>query len=293
MKKLLVTTLVVLSCGISYALPVANPSEASLLTWGIFLPGAPPHRPCHPCFYCFDLWSLRVGYYGDFVFNRNLKLSSRGFGHGKNIDQTQLFTNAGYLALNLANKADIFGSLGATKIHVTTNELSWSLLDNAVSHLDWDSTFSWSAGARGVIYSCRGVTLGVEGQYFQTSPKLIRFINTAGVPQYQYFTNTNKTTYREWQVGVGLSYALCCYRSKISLVPYFASKFAGVKFRTHNFTFRQLSTLSDLTIFNMKAAKFWGYVAGLTATFCDMACLTVEGRWGDEKALYINANYRL
>ncbi len=60
-----------------YALPIGNPSEASLCTQGVFFGGSNCNT-CDPCFCWFDAWSLRLGYYGDFVFNRNLRLAEEG-----------------------------------------------------------------------------------------------------------------------------------------------------------------------------------------------------------------------
>lgn len=294
MKKLIMTALGVLSCTMIEALPIGNPGEASLVPWGVVFPRASERCRCNPCFYWFDIWSVRAGYYGDFVNNRRLKLSGNGFDHGKHIEKTEIVTNAAYLALNLADRVDFFGTVGATNINITTNEVSWEVLANSVSQLHWKSTFSWSAGARGTIFGCKGFLLGVEGQYFQTRPKFTRFVNLTGEPQYQYFNNNTARHmwYRECQVGTGISYVLTSFRPNISLVPYAGIKWAWSRFITHNFSFTQVSDDTTVTIFNLKSARTFGYAVGISGTFCDMVCLTAEGRWGDEKAFYINGNFR-
>src|SRR5262245_1833417 len=122
MKKLILTTLVCLSMGIAYALPLGNPSEASLFKRGVLL-GASQCNKRDPCCFWFDAWNVRLGYYGDFVFNRNLKIDGEGLDQGEDIEITQIFTNAGYLVLNLCDKLDIFGTLGASRIHIISNDV--------------------------------------------------------------------------------------------------------------------------------------------------------------------------
>ncbi len=272
------------------ALPVGNPSEASLLTWGVFLPPG-NYNAQDPCCCWFDAWSLRVGYYGDFVFNRHLKIEGMGLGQGKDIQKTVLNTNAGYLALNIGNQLDFFGTVGASHIHLSSNEISWFTTGDTEGRFNWDPEFSWSAGGRATLISRNCWTIGVEGQYFETIPDLSYFISYSdGV--YNYFNKHQKMKYSEWQGAVGLSYTLTCCCSNVSLIPYGAAKFAWSRFNTKNFQFIKAGTLDTYTLFNMKAAKVFGYAIGLTTTFCQMVCVTVEGRFADETAFYVNGNFR-
>ncbi len=78
MKKWIFCSLCLLSSGAVYALPVGNPAEASLLTNGIFFSPGVNCNPCDPCFSWFDIWSLKLGFYGDYVFNRHLKIRGEG-----------------------------------------------------------------------------------------------------------------------------------------------------------------------------------------------------------------------
>jgi major outer membrane protein len=291
MKKLIITTFLLLSCGFAvYALPVGNPSEASLLTQGIFF-GKSSCNTCDPCFYWFDAWSLRLGYYGDFVFNRNLEIDGNGLGQGRDIKQTQIFTNAGYLALNICDKIDIFGTLGASRLTITTAEDSWFILGNSEGRLDWETTFSWSAGARGTLYTGKHIAIGVEGQYFQTDPDLTSYMSVFD-GRYDYFNENNEMRFQEWQVGTGISYQLDCCFSNLDIVPYAAVKWAWSRLRTNNFTFIKTATADRFTIFNMEAAKLWGYALGVSFVWCDNVCFTIEGRWADEKAFYLNGQFR-
>jgi major outer membrane protein len=290
MKKIVMTALVMLSCEVVYALPIGNPAEASLLTWGVWFPCA-SCNPFDPCFCWFDAWSIRAGYYGDFVFNRNLQLEENGFNQGKVIERTEIFTNAGYLALNVCNKLDVFGTLGASRLSITTNETSWFLGGNAEGRLDWESTFSWSAGARGTLFERNRFLIGIEGQYFQTSPDLTTYLSFSD-GLYNYFNEDNKMRYQEWQIATGISYALTCFSPNISLVPYSAVKWSWARLRTGDFQFIKTGTDDLFTIFNLNVHKLWGFAVGTSVTFCDMVSFTVEGRWADESAFYVNGQFR-
>src|SRR5437660_1058012 len=122
MKKLVFSVLTILTCGAAYALPLGNPSEASLFLHGAWWDdcGATSYDPCDPCFSWCDALSFRIGFYGDYVFNRHLEVR-RGTDEGARIDHTGLFTNAGYLAFNFMDRIDIFGTLGATSLDIRTN----------------------------------------------------------------------------------------------------------------------------------------------------------------------------
>ncbi len=76
-------------------------SEASLLHDGLFWEGHCGADPCDPCLTWCDAFSLRVGFYGDYVFNRHMRIHHPSGGNSHQLETFQLFTNAGYLALNL------------------------------------------------------------------------------------------------------------------------------------------------------------------------------------------------
>jgi len=296
MKKLVNTAICVLCCSTIYALPVGNPSEASLYPDSLFTCRS-YCDPCDPCSYWFDCWSLRTGFYGDYVFNRNLAIDGEGLGIGKTMRQTEIYTNAGYLALNIADKLDIFGTLGASTITLTSSEVSWVLArdGNSEGHFNWETAFSWSAGARGTLFSLGCFSLGVEGQYFQTNPDLTHYVTMAD-GRFTEFNENNEMCYKEWQVGAGISYQLAPCRSSVIWVPYAALKASWVKFDTNDFRFDKMQTLfpnpAPLELFDMKANKLWGYAIGMTATLSEMMGVTVEGRFGDEKAIYVNGQLR-
>ena len=231
-----------------------------------------------------DFLSLRFGYYGDFVFNRKLKVDGRGTGFHKNISSTKLFTNAGYLVLNICDRVDLFSTLGETRLSVATNGLTWSRAANYQTYFNSKESFSWSAGARLMLLHRGPWLLGMEGQYF-TSHCPIDFFSNYVDERARYPRNHSK--YLEWQLGVGLSYTICpC--SAFTVVPYTGLKWDKCKYITHQFRFIDGSGIAN-TIFNLKAQRYWGIPLGVTVMFNAAFSLEVETRWLDERAFTAKA----
>jgi major outer membrane protein len=310
MKKLVMTMLTVLTCGAAFALPVGNPSEASLFNGGLFWGdnGGGCCDPCNPCGGWFDNLGFRVGFYGDYVFNRHMRLRRRG-AEGttttrvrNELEKTQLFTNAGYLAFNICNRFDIFATLGNTQLYLEGNVTSFApFADVGVTVpvttpgarvvVETNDEFSWSVGARGTLWECGCTALGIEGQYFKTRPRLKRLTIAADASLYPTVTTpVLRADYSEWQVGLGLS-----HRINI-LVPYVAVKWSGSKLRWRNNPAIGVTLTDDtdttITLNDLRNRKHWGYAVGVSILACDRAALTVEGRFADEKALYVNGQVR-
>lgn len=279
MKKLFVTMLSILACGAAYALPVGNPSDASLLSDGLVWEGF-CGDPCDPCLSWCDAWSFRFGFYGDYVFNRHMQLEN---GDRSHIEHTSIFTNAGYLALNFWDRFDVFATLGASNFYVDTNVVSF--VGSGTSRFDIESVthFSWSVGGRATLWECGCTTLGIEGQYFQFCPDIRRA--TLGSTISVYPDDNVSADYREWQVGLGLSHRINMF------VPYIAVKYARAKLSFDDAVI-PFPGGPTATLNNLESDKHWGYAVGVSLVDCEKASVAVEGRWGDEKAVYVNGQIR-
>jgi hypothetical protein len=287
MRVIILIFLFILGCNAACGLPVGNPAEASLMTEGFFT--SPPTSGFDPFYSWCKGWGLRMGYYGDFVYNRNLILQGDGFNHGKHIRRTHLVTNGGYLALNIGDLVDVFSTLGTTKLGLDTDETSFEKYANSFSSFNWRTTFSWSLGTRITLIKYNNFFIGLEGQYFQVKPKFDFFLNIFLYPQFQYINN-HKSTYTEWQGALGCTYALCC-SSNLTILPYAALKWAKVHVENGNLTFTELSNQTTVVLFDLKNGKQYGFAFGMTACFCNLLCISAEGRWGDEIALNLNTNW--
>lgn len=286
MKKFVTACLSLLTCHTLYSLPIGNPIEPGLFPQGIWL-----DRPCcnldNRCLNFINNWSVRIGYYGDFVFNRNLQIHGNGLGQGDVIDETRLNTNAAYIALNFCDLVDIFTTLGASDLRIHTPEASWSLVSAHEGTLLTNTPFSWSIGARAILFDWRCFSVGIEGQYFRMQPLLTTYISDGFQGRFTYFNGNNRTTYSEWQFGGGLSYTIRTECPDLSIVPYVGVKWSQLHFDTNRFTFVD-GFANTLTIFDLSAHKHCGFAVGATFTFCDRIGVTVEGRFADERAFYVN-----
>jgi major outer membrane protein len=279
MKKLFVTALTIFACGALQALPVGNPSDASLLCDGLVWEGR-CGDPCDPCLTLCDAFSLRFGFYGDYVFNRHLEIDRNQ--DDSNIEHTRLFTNAGFIAANFWDRFDLFATLGATNFAIETNALSFGGANQSRFEIETDTHFSWSLGVRGTIWECGCTSLGAEAQYFFTHPD-VRRISEGGVVSV-YPDAIIDAKYREWQIGLGIA-----HRINI-LVPYVAVKWSHVKVNLDDAL--PGDGLATVTLFDLENDKHWGFATGVSLVDCEKASLTVEGRFGDEKAVYVNGQIR-
>ena len=276
MKKLVMFALTILTSGAASALPVGNPSDASLLVDGLFC-----HGNCGNYSDCFNFWdaiSLRFGFYGDYVFNRHLDFEHRD-NDQRAIERTRINTNAGLLVLNFYNRFDIFSSLGVSNLWLKTNASGLSLIPSVNGtriEIETGSDFSWSVGGRGTIFECGCTTLGIEGQYFSFRPDVQRV--TIGGAMSAYPDHSSNLKYDEWQVGVGIAHRIH------NVIPYIAAKYANVN---GDFHISSIGLGSDL-----EQAKEWGFAAGVSVVDCEKMSLTAEGRFFDELAFHVNGQIR-
>lgn len=258
----------------AYALPSGNPAEASL-----FYKGGD----------CFNPWfrgrcfGFGVGFDGNYVYNRHMETVNN-----KDIDTTRLFTNAGYLVVNFCERIDVFAALGASRLSLNTSLGAFNVIDpHPLFEVESASAFSYRVGARATLCEYRCFALGVVGQYFATSPNIKRLYIAAGAVSYP--DDTLRTRYSEWQAGGGLS-----YRFNEFFVPYAAVRYANSFWKLNDGNQFIIESNVNTFLHNLRNQKNWGYAIGLS--FCPFACeraaVTVEARFPDEKAFYVNGQIR-
>ncbi len=287
MKKLFVTMLSVLSCGAACALPLGNPADASLLSDGLFWEGFCGDL-CDPCLSWCDAWSIRAGFYGDYVFNRHMKLRNSP---RSQLERFEIYTNAGYFALNLWDRFDVFTTLGVSKFRLNANNknfqgVPFALLDSGFTEIISESRFSWSVGGRATLWECGCTMLGLEGQYFRFNPNITRV--TVGQDFSAYIDDQTSAQYSEWQVGLGIT-----HRINI-LAPYIGVYYARSNLDwdgLQDIRFAGISTGNSL-LGNAKNHHPWGYAIGVSLIDCEKMDLAVEGRFAGEKAVHVNGQIR-
>ena len=275
MKKWTAVTLTLLTCGIVHALPVGNPLDPMLYT-NHFIDWK---DSCDPCSHWYDPFNIRLGFYGDYVFNRELKAEN---GNGS-ILNTKINTNAGLITISFCDWIEVFGTIGVsnfafiTPYYGTTTRTSTNNVD--LEH-SFSPTMSYSVGGRALIWNCNCFYLGVEGQYFYSQTEL-NSITSYDTGTITYFDNKSdrNTGYNEWQVGLSASYLF--EGEGISYIPYTALQFAGVSWN--------LSQVGDglLTLSDHEEAKLLGWTLGLAIVVNDLIGVSCEARFANEKALSV------
>lgn len=257
-----------------FALPVGNPSEPNMFN-------SRANGFCRPQS-CFDNFGVGFGFSGDYVFNRHLEVVE-----GKQVDRVKMFTNAAYLVLNFFDRIDVFSTLGATRLSLNTSFGAFNPADAPpLFELETATAFSYSIGAKAIVYQCGRWTFGAVGQYFSTKPYIFRMYIAAGDPTYP--GSQFQTHYDEWQVAAGAS-----WRYNDFFVPYAAVRYARAFWKLRNG--QRVPTASNhLFLNNMESVKNWGYAVGLTLSpiLAEKMFVSLEARFPDEKALYINAQMR-
>lgn len=273
MKKIIYSSFCILTFIKIYALPLGNPSEASLFYHEVYC-----ENPSCACT-LYDVLSLGIGFYGDYVFERHLETTT-----GHDIDHTRLSTNAAYLVASYLEEWDIFATLGVTHLDFATSLGPFNPGDpHPLFTFESGPEFSWSLGSRATLFEWGCTSLGIEGQYFTTNASWQKLTIASGAALY---ADDKHARYSEWQVGLGVSHRMNIF------VPYIGAKYAHAFW---NFGDR-FTRIEDgaATLHSLQNQKNWGFVVGVTLSpfDCERIALTAEGRFGDERALYVNGQIR-
>lgn len=267
---------------VGWALPIGNPAEATLYQKGVFFDPCSVN-PCNPLFMFVGGLDVRVGYYGDFTWNR--KVEEILFGDAENAyAKTQMQTNAAYTVINIYNWMDVFATFGVSSIQV----LRTAKETNTRGIAFFSPAFSWSVGTHATLYRNGPLYLGGMGQYFRTQPDLDSYFNL-GTGLHTFFNNTNPTVWEEWQIGFGAALDL---KNSLgtSLVPYAAIKISQGKFILRSFQFIHDGISHQLP--NLEPPDYFGWAFGCTFLNQEAIGVTVEARFMTETAIFILGQLR-
>lgn len=276
MNRWIMIALLSLLCKSAYALPVRNPSEPDLIYCGVFYNEADSCLPFHLC----------VGFESDYVFERHLQ--DKATPHRK-VDHAHLYTNAGYVALNVCERVAIFSTLGASLLQIESTAFPFlpapGFGDGNWVEIDTHTTFSWSVGLRGILYEWCGLRLGFEGEYFRTSPT----VNMISVnSNFSNYPSDLHMIYQEWQVGLGLAYSIVD-----TVFPYIAVKWSGCHVDLDDFhsTFPGLTPTKFITLNDLQNSRHVGYAVGFSFSL-EALLFTIEWSFQDERALFLSGQVR-
>ncbi len=251
--KSLCVLLLLLSTPVS-ALPLGNPSE--------------------PLFSS----RFRIGYYGDYV---NHIAMNEGINN-------RMSTSGLQLTMNCFNRLDLFCIASLSAMRLTPDTLlsahSNEAYANQFFYMDSNSSSSFSAGARGVLYSYKNFTLGMEGQFFQMNPKAR--MNSQTMPKKEGNWGEWNVRYTAWQIGNAISY-------KIGKL---ASPYAGLKWQWARYDFSEVPPADSIspgfTFADLENVHHLSCTVGLAFTDQQQWSFSVETSMISEKSLGLTAQYR-
>ncbi|MCH9610522.1 MAG: Major outer membrane porin [Chlamydiales bacterium] len=291
MKKFVLSVLTVLSCGAVYALPAGNPAEASLYSNSFWFDDS-CYDQCDPCDSWCDWFDLRLGFYGDYVYNRHLESqgnndASSGLDKGGDVQDTTIFTNAGSITLNFCDWFDAFATIGVSNFHIRSESSIFTTpaaTTFPAAEIGFSPAMSYSGGLRATIWQCDCFYIGGMAQYFYSKTKQDYYMEYS-TGRYTYFNENRSADYQEWQVAIGAAY-IFENSANFAFIPYANIEVAGVNW---NLRADFPDTASVETRFgSLVEKKVVGWSLGMTALLCDLIGVTVEGRWANEKALHVN-----
>jgi len=240
---------------------------ATLLTIMVSLTGlcqaAPAGDPADPVL-LYGTYPIKGEALVDIVFERELDLSN---------DNAKM-EGQWYLAkasVNLIEKIDVYGLLGTAKL---------KLKDWTASNYDMESDYAlaWGGGVKVLLYETEEygdgiLRIGVDGNYRQYEPGIEK-VEQSGTE----ISNVSEKEfeYREWGVGLGLSYTLD------QLTPY-----VGVKYSDCETRMRLKFGNTDITKKTANSKEVVGVFVGADYLFAENIALNLEGRLIDETALNV------
>lgn len=186
-----------------------------------------PMMPENGLFTGKNAWfGIKVGYEWDDVFDRNLRVKNHHDEIRRKVRKYEGIGNFGTLTLGLADRVEVYTTLGAVSARIHQQPLSHVPITYRS-----DNQFAWSVGGRGILAYWGDLQLGVNAAYFRYSPKVDSLhVKSASIPHSEAGFH-----YCEWQVGLSV-----CYRIGL-LYPYIGFKYANVRAK-----FYHLNAIADI-----------------------------------------------
>ena len=187
-------------CG--FAAPIGNPATPKMLDVGFFIPK--------------EVWvNIRSGYLGDFVFYGPMQ---QKFSNNQSVDKYTQMVNSGSITLNVLERLDLYGTVGATDLNYAWRFQSLADLTKFVQ-AQTESSLQWSIGMRALLYSYKKFDLGIGASYAQSSPSLRYLtINGANVP-----LQGSSVNFEAWQASAAFSYSIDIF------TPYIGANYLHVQ----------------------------------------------------------------
>jgi major outer membrane protein len=258
MKKLAALLAALLAMASLSALYNGNPAEPELIDKGFF--------------FCRDnLFSMKAGYQGDFVFDRKLRAHHGATGR---IDTFRYYMQQGVLTANLMDRFELYGSLGSMNAYIAHRPH----VDMKRREYETHDHLTWGCGARGILFRWCRTVVGFDAKYQDAHPH-VKWNALDGAA----LTTGADLRYREWQVGLAASHHIHIF------IPYAAIKYSSVHSRLNEIRANmQLGHES----FKMRSRDRFGAALGCSLSTAKRLDLNVEVSLFDEEALTLAGNIK-
>lgn len=244
------------------AAPIGNPSSPDIIEEGFVISPAAGA-------------SIRVGYEGNFVSDERLRQYREGKGR---VDTFQQDVNSGTLTLNILNRIDFYGVLGASRI-----QADWRFENNNVeTRIETETNYrlAWAAGTNILLLTWGNTSLGAGGRYSFTKPS-ISWLTSNGAPVSNVNTDIK---FKEWQGDLGFSHKIDIF------MPYIGVKYTNAKAKIIDAQ-TPISNSGDSSNY-MKRKYHVGVYLGCTISNAKLFMLNLEARLIDEEAVTIAGDIR-
>jgi hypothetical protein len=156
---------------------IGNPSNPSLQTKGVFLTPSS--------------WaSIRVSYFGDYVYNQEFQDTFPIDGCTQSASQLKIWTQAGMGTFNIKNRIDLYGIVGGMRLQIDEEAIT-------------KQQFTWGVGGKVIFFHEGRFRAGCDIKYLQSNqvPSFFQCDHLA----YNVASNFH-FSYSELQTALGLAY---------------------------------------------------------------------------------------
>ena len=176
-----------------------------------------PMMPEQGMFISKNYWlGLKVGYEFDYDFNRHLHMV--GQGHSlktkRTVDHYRSLVNFGVITLNFNDRVEIFGDLGSMKTSLSHRPFPHTKITYHTHH-----DFAWGVGGRVLLAYWGDLQFGVNAAYASSNMDL----SSIKVNGKHYSPKHANFDYREWQIGIAISYLFDWF------IPYIGADFSDFR----------------------------------------------------------------
>ncbi len=239
------------------ALYMSNPAEPEIIDTGLLI-----SSDCSV--------GIKIGYQGDFVFDRSLKSYSGSRGK---IDQFEILMNQGAVILNYIDRVEFYGTVGAMRNHFWYRPH----VDNKRREFETDNRWTAGGGVRFLLAQWCNTGLGFDGKIQYGRPS-IQWITVNGVSS----SSSGHVTYREYQGSIAV------YHTMGFFTPYLGAKYSNVHANVGGLS----KSVYPRRHFKMTNRCRFGMALGCTLSQGKKVDVNLEVQLIDEQGLTIGGNIK-